>query len=185
MIFGYDLIKPVSISISGASASGNITPNGSVEFTDCEIVNVENVFTLDYRNYCVFFSFYNNQNQNILLDMITTSGSLSNATVNGASLYAEGTSIFSNRPYSTVAQITYTGQIYANEISAVACGYMEFYGPRLSGRTSMRCISGTTKGTVSIYDTGVVFDANEAHTGFEISTEAALSGRITVCGIGG
>lgn len=181
--FGFELVKPLSVVVSGGSASATVSALGSVEFTTCETLSLNGVFSSGYDNYIVSIRHVHSANTGILITgKLRSSGTdTSGSDYTRQYIDASSTSIGAARETS---QTTFRFAPSSNNQRSGASVY--FYGPALAQPTAIRGVTVYGQSGALINDAANTHSLSTAYDGFTIAVSpGTLSGRVAVYGMRG
>jgi hypothetical protein len=180
--FGFELVKPLSVVVSGGSASATVSALGSVEFTSCETLSLNGVFQSGYDNYMVSVR-HSSSGSAIVVRMRLRAAGVDESAGNYTRQFitAFGTSVAAARGSSA------TEATLGTTSSTLRSGDTVFiYGPHLAQPTAHRNVSASSAGSLEIYDVAGTHSLSTAYDGMTIYlASGSLSGRVAVYGMRG
>lgn len=177
-INGLVVMTPTSIASTGTGNSSSINADGSVDFSSCETLSLNGVFTSSYDNYMMTVR------TTVTTTAPTIKFNLRVAGVNATGsnytyqyLEAAGTGIAGARATNTFTYIGEPGSAQRN-------GQTVFiFGPYLAQPTAMRNIEASSYGGAYILDIASTHSLSTSYDGFTLTISAgSFSGLITVFG---
>jgi hypothetical protein len=181
--YAFELVKPSSVVVAGGSASATVSALGSVEFTSCETLSLDGVFSSGYDNYMLVMRFSATSAVNDVNLRLRAAGSdETGSNYTYQFLNADTTSVTAGRGTITNALFVFgSGAGYQG-----ATGYV--YGPNLAQPTAMRSVTASNStGIVIVGDRANTHSLSTAYDGltFLRTGAATFSGRVAVYGIRG
>jgi hypothetical protein len=177
---GLILLTPTSIAYTGTSAT--ISANGSVSFSACSVLSLNDVFTSNYDNYRVIIGPVTATTSAGILYRLRVSGS-DNSTASSyvdEQLVASGTDVTGSR-YSRDS-----GYVARASSSSTPSGFIvDFYGPYLTQPTAWRSVSTEAFNSARIVDLAGTHNQSTAYDGFTLISNAGqnATGRVAVYGM--
>lgn len=176
---GMVLITPSSVVAAGTGSSASIVSNGSVEFSTCTSVSLNDVFSTDYDNYIIQIRDSATANDNIQyrLRVSGTDNSTASSYVSQR-LNVESTSSSAGRTTTTAG---YLG-VYD---STLRQGYAaHFFGPYLTQPTAALSKGVYSTGNASMTNYASTHNQTTSYTGITIIYSAGSgTGLISVYGL--
>jgi len=176
---GLILLTPTSVDHTGTSAT--ISANGSVLFTACSELRLNDVFSADYDNYMIVMR--QSATVDISARIRLSSGGVDNATASSwvhQYLFADSTSV-------TGARTTTNYGVIASRGNGQRAGSVtHIYGPYLAQPTAYRSVyaddylSAAVTDFVGTHNQSVSYDGFSWHTG---NASYTFTGRIAVYGM--
>jgi hypothetical protein len=178
--FGFELVKPSSVVVTGGSASATVSALGSVEFTSCETLSLNGVFQSGYDNYMVVGRL--SPASSVFITMRLRAGGADNST--GSSyvrqlLEANSTVVTAGRTTSNLSDFVWSRNTQRTGFAAY------FYGPNLAQPTAFRVVSADDVSSASITDVAGTHNQSVSYDGFTLISSGAVSGRVAVYGMRG
>jgi len=181
--FAMEIIKPSSVDITGSGSEAYITSfYGSVEFTTCETLSLNGVFSSEYDNYMVVVSGVDAAGQNLRM----RSGGNDNSTASSyvsQLLSANSTTIQGFRDTTTFAYLNY------QNAAGPPLGYVVYvFGPYLTQPTAGRSVTTGTDapGNFRISDHAFTHNQLTSYDGITIyPSSGTFTGRVAVYGMRG
>lgn len=182
---GIDLLTPSSAVAAGSGSSATINTNGSVSFSACISLSLNDVFTTTYENYMLVASFSAATSDEAVRFRLRAAGADNTATANynACSLTLAGTS-------ETVANITTGGYLFAGGVAVTGLGTMAggtvvyVYKPNATTPTAVRSISMDRRSTITIFESAGNFELTNQFDGFTIYPASGnFTGLICVYGL--
>lgn len=179
---GIAIMKPTSVAATGKRGLATISELGSVTYWDCVTLSLDGVFSTEYDNYAISFTFLNG---NRIFCRLRSVGIDSTATsdYNDQRLQAQVDSVLASR--TTVNGFWIIGQgggICRDGLN------MNIYGPYLTQPTVFRSIGTiqTSHPGAVIFDMAGTHELSTSYDGLTLYPEAgAISGMISVYGLEG
>lgn len=169
------LMVPTSVSVTGGSAS--ITGNGQVTFSGISVLNVDGVFTSEYRNYMISIK-GTTTGSNPCMRMRV--GGVQNST-NYISQYASvsGTSLGAGLESSAASRTAFT------LTNALAGATLYFYRPALADITVWRALTSNQTSGAAMEERMNHHNVSTAYDGFNLLpvTTGTLTGTLQVYGV--
>lgn len=171
--------SPACVTV-GAGSSYTVNANGSVSFSSCESLSLNNVFSSTYDNYMISIAATATAAQNWHVRF--RSGGVDNAT---ASSYitqttdANSTSLATQRTTADYGRWFYGGSVRRTAAT------MYLFGPYLVQGTTYRSVSASDLANSYMFDCSVNHSVSASYDGFTIfraSASGAITGKITVYG---
>jgi hypothetical protein len=179
---GLILLKPTTVDKTGASSTATISTLGSVDFTNCETLSLNGVFSSDYDNYRIVIKFFGGVSNSYAgfyrLRNSGTDATASNYTYQ--TLIANGTSVAGSRTSST----NY-GYLFMVGYDAWSGCIGDIYGPYLAQPTASRAINvGSGSGGAVVWDLATTHSLSSSYDGISlIPSGDHFSGRVAVYGM--
>lgn len=184
--FAFELVKPSSAAVTGGgSETATISALGSVEFTSCDSLSLNGVFSSAYDNYMIVIRADLSTSAEGLDFRLRSAGS-DNST---ASSYVNQQLSGSSTTVSGARQTLSHGRL--SSIDTNKNGYAIYmYGPGLAQPTALRCVSVYGGSSVAIDDRAVTHNQSTAYDGITFdanmsATGRTISGRVAVYGMRG
>lgn len=181
--FAFELVKPSSVVTTGGSASATVSALGSVEFTSCETLSLNGVFSSGYDNYMVVMRFSATSAVNDVNFRLRAAGSdATGSNYTYQYLNADSTTVSGGR--GTITNALFAFASGAGDQGATA--YV--YGPNLAQPTAMRSVTASNStGDVIVGDRANTHSLSTAYDGltFLRTGAATVSGRVAVYGMRG
>lgn len=178
---GLELIKPSSVLASGTGSSATINTNGSVSFSTCTSLSLNNVFSANYYNYmvvCRTTAVNSSSGWTILLRL--RAGGVDNA----ASSYTwQSLSVFNT--IIGAGRLTQTSGRVSSLTNGKNEGFISyFYGPFLNQETAVRSITSLGDVDSQLIDLVNIHSVVASYDGFSLTTtNGTFSGLIGVYGM--
>lgn len=178
---GLILLKPSTVDkTGGGSETATISANGSVEFSACESLSLNGVFSADYDNYQIVMWNSANQADNIYFRL-----RLSGADNSTASSYvyqqldASSTTVAGVRTTTNQALVHLGGNVQRAGV------LISLYGPYLAQPTAGRAVNVWDTSSARLTDHAFTHNQSTAYDGFSLLPGATtnISGRIAVYGM--
>jgi hypothetical protein len=178
---GLVVMTPSSVDKTGASSTATVNSDGSVTFSLCETLSLNDVFTSEYDNYMV-----------TLRHSPTTSTAWvqgrfrANKTDNSTNpsyvtqtLRADGTNLS-----GTTRNASNAGYFYPSSENETSGSVIYFFGPYLTQQTAWRQISANGYVGASIFDTAGTHNQSVSYDGFTFlrGGTVLITGLLTVFG---
>lgn len=179
--YAMELVKPTSVDKTGAGSTATISANGSVNFTACETLSLNGVFSAEYDNYVCFVSADSSASIATLYIRYRLSGT-DNST---ASSYVR--QLLSALSTTTSAVRTTTNEQEALRCYSTPAGVvMNFYGPFLAQPTAFRGVTVSDNAGGYIADNAGTHNQSTSYDGFSIYANTGnFTGNIAVYGLRG
>jgi len=180
--FGFELVKPSSVVVSGGSASATVSALGSVEFTTCETLSLNGVFSSGYDNYMISFRCSASNAAEAVSCRLRLSGT-DNATASSYThqfIAANSTTVSGQRSSSDAAGLGTVSSTQRNGQTIYV------YGPNLAQPTAGRNIDASGYLSAYIADRAFTHNQSTAYDGITLFPGAGtVSGRVAVYGMRG
>jgi hypothetical protein len=179
---GVSVVTPSTVVATGGGSSATINAGGSVSFTTCATLSLNDVFVASYSNYLV-------------VCRLTTSATSTDiyARLRLAGTDASGASDYVNQ-YLTAS----SSSVGAGRITAFTQGWLSqsyavqrtgfsayFYGPDLAQPTAVRSSGASDESSARIFEAVWTHDLSTAYDGLTIYTSTgSMTGLVTVYGLG-
>lgn len=176
---GMVLITPSSVVAAGTGSSASIVSNGSIEFSTCTSVSLNDVFSTDYDNYIIQIRDSATFNDNIQYRLRVSGTDNSTASSYISQRYnVESGTRSSGRTTSTYG---YMG-VYD---STLRQGYaLNFYGPYLAQQTTATSVGVYSTGSASMTNYASMHNQTTSYTGITIIySTGSGTGLISVYGL--
>lgn len=175
---GMVLMEPTSATTtgSGSSATINSITKGTVEFSACTGLSLNDIFTADYDNYMIF-SYWTSPGTTVQLSaQLSSNGVASSTGYTQQSMTIDGTSETASR--SSVFYFTSTN-------GTLVSGILYYvYGPYLAQPTAMRRVSVRELNTATIIDVAHTHSVSSSYDGIKFTGDTStFSGAIAVYGL--
>lgn len=179
---GLVLITPSSVTKTGTGSSATINTNGSVTFSSCLTLQLNDVFTSTYDNYRIVFRGQAAAGGSLALKWVD--GTTPNSSASAYTfqlLQVSTTSIVGSR---TSADFSYVGSLGTYGPTAAV---MDVYNPKLSEPTAYRSVgmwSGNGNASVQVYEYAGTHSESTTYEGIYLFDGAgsAISGLVCVYG---
>jgi hypothetical protein len=178
---GLIVITPSSVSSTGTTDVSGIKADGSVSFTNCETLTVNDVFTSAYDNYLIEMRYQGTDDQRNLLMRFTTSGVEYTITrYRRQLLSASSSTALATRQTSLSA--FYIGLLDSELRSGIS---IQVYAPALLEPKVVRSRGVSGDGNARFWDEGGSFTGTDAYDGFKFlfdgsSSTRTATGQLTV-----
>ena len=180
---GLHLITPTSVAKTGASSTATISANGSVEFSACETLSLNGVFSADYDNYMIVMRYDSSlaDQTNAAFQLRWRVSGADSSTANSyvyQNLAAYGATVAASRTTASEYRISnVTGNLKSGLV-------LNVYGPFLTQPTAARSASCTTYDNAEINDYAGTHNQSTSYDGFTlIAASGTISGRVAVYGM--
>jgi hypothetical protein len=178
---GMVLLTPTSIASTGTGNSSSIGANGSVEFSSCETLSLNGVFTTDYDNYMVVFR-HSSSASTALLGRLRASGTDASGTnYTRQYIWANGTSVTAARDVTeTAARVGAAANVQRGGDA------LYVYGPFLAQPTAFRYVGVYPDTNASIFDAASTHSLSTSYDGLTVYPASGnFSGLVSVYGLVG
>ena len=169
------LMTPTSVSVTGGSAS--IVGNGQVTFSAISVLNVDGVFTSEFRNYIISYQ-GTITSSNVCMRMRV--GGVQNSTNYLSQYLVVSGSTLSRNLEGASATRTFIGGS-----SNPAGATIHVYRPNIAAITNFRTIGSSQAGGISMEERMNHHDVATAYDGFNMLplSTGTLSGKLQVYGV--
>jgi hypothetical protein len=181
--FGFELVKPSSVVVSGGSASATVSALGSVEFTSCENIKLVGVFSGGYDNYMVVARHQGSQSgaPGLVCRLLSGTTEASGSNYTQQALVAGSTTVSGARDTSQTS-----GRWSASDsnLRSGVTGYV--YGPFLAQPTASRSVSIDAFDNARVADYAWTHSLSTSYDGLMLIVGSGnFSGRVAVYGMRG
>jgi hypothetical protein len=172
------LIKPSSVDITGAGSSATINDSGSVTFSACATLSLNDVFSSTYDNYVIDIRHTGTGAAELNARLRTAGSDASGSNYTWQQLVANGSSVSGSRQTPTSIRI---GTVNSPQ----RCGDTVYvYGPNLGQPTAFRNVSITSNAGATIADHAGTHSLSTSYAGLTlIPSSGTFSGLIKVYGL--
>lgn len=178
---GLELIKPTSIASTGAGNSSSINANGSISFSSCETLSLNNVFSSTYDNYMIVMRHQHTSLTNgpAVYARLRNAGTDSTSGYTWQYFLADGTSRTGARNAAEgYARLGMTDNTLRSGLVAW------IYGPFLTAPTPFRAASVAGYLNATMIDYTTTHSASSSYDGLTLAPSGgAFSGRVSVYGM--
>lgn len=176
---GMVLITPSSVVAAGSGSSASIVNNGSIEFSTCTGISLNDVFSADYDNYIIQIRDSATINDNIQY-RLRVSGT-DNSTANAYSSQRHNIESGTRSAGRTTSTYGYMG-VYNSTLKQ---GYAaHFYGPYMTQETAMLSYGIYSTGNASMTNYVSTHNQSTSYTGITILYSSGTgTGLISVYGL--
>jgi len=174
------LIKPSSVAKTGASSTATINTAGSVDFTLCATLSLNNVFSSEYDNYMVFVRHVLNTATGVDMYLRFRSSGLDATGSNYVDQYllAASTSVSGAR---TTSSVFVWGQSWGTQRDGSS---IYLYGPALAQPTAMRSCAVIGESSARLRDDAGTHSLSAPYDGITLyPSSSTFSGRVAVYGM--
>lgn len=181
--YAIELVRPSSVAVVGGSASATITALGSTDFTTCENIKVNGVFSAEYDNYMIVLRHVGSSaSAPAVLFRYTTGGAeASGSNYTNQYLYAFSTTVGGTR--ETSQSYGRLGSSVSTQRSGITA---YFYGPYLAQPTASRSVGVEGVDSARVYDLANTHSLSTAYDGILLSVGPdTFTGNVAVYGLRG
>lgn len=179
--FAMELVKPTSVDKAGVGSTATISANGSVDFTACTSLSLNDVFSAEYDNYMVVMRAVGSGSEDALVRLRVSGSDASGTNYTNQTLNAYSTTVDGARSTSqTFAQL-------ADLNSTLRSGYVFYvYGPFLAQATAFRSCSIIGTDNSRLYDRASTHSLSTSYSGLSlVMSTTNFTGNIAVYGLRG
>lgn len=180
--YAVELMRPTTVVPAGTGSSATIVGLGSVDFSACTSLSLNNVFTNEFDNYMIVWRLTNSAGQiNIGFRLRASGTDATGANYTSQFISANGTTASASRASNgTFADLS-------NSYATQRAGSTIFiHGPNLAQPTAMRNLSALDLSSALIVDYGATHSLAVAYDGFTwIAPSGTISGNVAVYGLRG
>ena len=173
------LIKPSSVNVTGVGSSATINDSGSVTFSSCESLSLNNVFSSVFDNYVVYLRHRDDGTTSIRLRRNSADDSTASSYTYQL-LDAQSTTVAGARSTSTLAPAAYGASTSPNGNT------LYIFGPALNQPTAGRSVNVNNIGSARLTDWAWTHNQSVSYDGFTLlrtSTAQTMHGDISVYGL--
>lgn len=174
---GIDIMAPSTVDKTGGSSVASINSDGSVTFSSCTTLSLNNVFTSNYDNYLIVMTGTPASSDEIRMRLRSSGADNTDSVYNIQYLNADGTS------YST-GRMTSRDYGYMVGFGTITSG-LTFYvfGPHLSQKTIVRSTGAGSPSNAQIIDAVIFHNLASSYDGITLyASFYDISGKISVYG---
>jgi len=177
---GMILIKPSSVAKTGGSSTATINASGSVDFSLCETLSLNDVFSLGYDNYMVAVRHVLSTSTGVDMYLRFRSSGFDATGSNYVDQYLLSTST-SVSGARTTSSVFVWGQSWGTQRDG---SVLYLYGPALAQPTAMRSCAVIGETNARLRDDAGTHSLSTAYDGITLYPSSnTFSGRIAVYGL--